>query len=560
MLMVDTIQGLADEAADILLDAFPVSATLLGIRDRDARLPDHSEAGERALEAGLRDLAARAEAVDPADLSAEDRVTRLVVVDQARVLLDQLSARGVEYTLVDSFLAPAVELLTFLPMIGIATQEHADGYLARLAGIPDVLAALAERHRAGIAAGRLPVRYLAEATVAYLDRLLADPAADPLRRTAPPADGPVDRAAFEADRDRLLEQVVRPAVARYRDAIATDVAPHGRPEDRAGLCWLPDGPGYYTALARAHTTTDRTPEELHQTGLEIIARLGEEYVEIGSRVFGAVDLAEVLRRLRTDPALRWTSERELLDSARAAIARAEAAAPRWFGRMPVGQCAVEPVPAEEAPGSPGAYYLPPALDGTREGTYFANTYRFEERDRTTSEVTAFHEAVPGHHFQLTLALQLTHLPLVRRLFPFTAYAEGWGLYTERLADEMGLYSDDAARLGMVSLDAMRAARLVVDTGLHAKGWDRQRAVDFMLSNTAIAAVEIEAEVDRYISAPGQALAYMVGKLEIQRMRAWAEREMGDRFDIRAFHDTVLGSGSLPLGALDELVRAWAAGP
>lgn len=554
---MDSVQVLADEAADILLDAFPVMATLLGIRDRDSRLPDHTEAGEQALCQRLRDVCARAEAVDPAGLSADDRITRLVVVEQARVLLDQLSARGVEYTLVDSFLSPAVELLTMLPMVSITTREQADGYLARLAGIPDVLAALAERHRAGIAAGRLPVRYLADATAAYLDRLLDSGESDPLGRPAPPKDGPVDRGAFEADRDRLLEQAVRPALARYRDTIVADIAPHGRPADRAGLCWLPDGEAYYTALARAHTTTDRSPAELHETGLEIIARLGEEYVEIGSRVFGTLDLAGVLHRLRTDPALRWTSERELLDSARDAIARAEEAAPRWFGRLPVGRCAVEPVPPEEAPGSPGAYYLPPALDGTRDGTYFANTYRVEERDRTTSEVTAFHEAVPGHHFQMTLALQLTHLPLLRRLYPFTAYAEGWGLYTERLAEEMGLYSGDVDRLGMVSLDAMRAARLVVDTGLHAKGWDRQRAVDFMLNNTAIPAVEIEAEVDRYIAAPGQALAYMVGKLELQRMRAWAERTLGERFDIRAFHDTVLGSGALPLGVLDELVRAWA---
>jgi uncharacterized protein (DUF885 family) len=196
------------------------------------------------------------------------------------------------------------------------------------------------------------------------------------------------------------------------------------------------------------------------------------------------------------------------------------------------------------------------MDGTRPGTYFANTYRAEERDRYSSESTAFHEAVPGHHFQLALAQELAELPLLRRIAPVTAYSEGWGLYAERLADEMGLYSDPVSRLGMVTKDSMRAARLVVDTGLHAMGWSRQQAVDYMAANTAMPRVDIEFEVDRYIADPGQALAYMVGRLEIQRIRARAETALGDRFDIRAFHDAVLCDGPLPLGVLDEVVQAW----
>jgi uncharacterized protein (DUF885 family) len=216
------------------------------------------------------------------------------------------------------------------------------------------------------------------------------------------------------------------------------------------------------------------------------------------------------------------------------------------------------VPADDAPGAPGAYYMPPAMDGTRPGTYFANTYRATERHRHISEATAFHEAVPGHHFQITIAQELTDLPLLRRLAPITAYEEGWGLYSERLADEMGLYSDPVARLGMLNEDSMRAARLVVDTGLHAQGWSRQQAVDYMRTATPMAQVEIESEVDRYIADPGQALAYMVGRLEIQRIRADAARTLGDRFDIRGFHDTVLGGGPLPLTVLSDVVAEWAA--
>jgi len=217
---------------------------------------------------------------------------------------------------------------------------------------------------------------------------------------------------------------------------------------------------------------------------------------------------------------------------------------------------VEEVPAAAAPGAPAAYYMAPSADGSRPGTYFANTYQVTERFKHTAEVTAFHEAIPGHHFQISLALSLDDIPLLRRVNGFTAYVEGWGLYTERLAQEMGLYSGDVALLGMLSMDSLRAGRLVVDTGLHAKGWSREQAIDYLRTNSPMPLVEIEAEVDRYIAYPGQALSYMVGRLEILRMRQAAERRLGDRFDIRAFHDVVLGSGAVPLGVLDTLVGEW----
>lgn len=552
-----TIAQLADEFIDVLFDAYPVEASLLGIRDREDRLTDHTETGEAAFDARLAGIAARAEAVDPAGLDDGDRITRAVLLQQVEHERDGIATRGVEYTVTDSFFAPATGTLSALPMIGIAEQAHADGYLARLAGLPALLDAIAERHRGGIAAGRLPVRRLAEATVEHFTRYLANPGDDPLRRPEPAPGSGADAAAFRAERDRLLAEVVHPAVGRYRDALAADVAPHGRPDDRGGLCWLPGGDEYYAKLAKGHTTTSRTPDELHRTGLDVLAGLTEEYAAVGGRVFGTGELSEILHRLRTDPAMRWRDADELLAAARSAIRRAEQVAPQWFGRLPSQSCVVEAVPAAEAPGAPGAYYMQPAMDGSRPGTYFANTHEAEKRDRYSAEAVAFHEGVPGHHFQLTIAQELTDLPLLRRLANVTAYDEGWGLYAERLADEMGLYSDDIATLGMLSEDSMRASRLVVDTGLHAKGWSRQQAVDFMVANTATSRVEIETEVDRYISAPGQALAYMVGRLEIQRIRAAAVATLGDRFDLRSFHDVVLGNGPLPMSVLDEVVRGWA---
>jgi uncharacterized protein (DUF885 family) len=420
------------------------------------------------------------------------------------------------------------------------------------------LATLADRHRAGVAAGRLPVRRLVDATVAHLDRNLANRDGNPLRRPQPPTDGPIDIAAFAAERDRLIDGVVRAAFTKYRRELAEQIAPHGRPDDRAGLCWLPNGEATYERLIRTHTTLGRSAEELHRTGLELIEQLREEYRSTAGRVFGPIDLPDLFQRLRTDPTLRWRYPEEILTTARATIARAEQAAPYWFGRLPRQRCTVEAVPADEAPAAPGGNYLGAALDGSRPAIYFANTYLAQERDRYSAEAVAYHEVIPGHHVQVALAQELTDVPLLRRVTPINAFAEGWGLYAERLADDMGLYSSDVARLGMLAGDSMRAARLVVDTGLHAFGWGRQRVIDFLRTNTPTPPVDIERETDRYIADPGQALAYMVGRLEIERIRAGARQALGERFDIRGFHDAILSNGELPLGALAEVIDDWVA--
>jgi uncharacterized protein (DUF885 family) len=402
----------------------------------------------------------------------------------------------------------------------------------------------------------VPVAHLVEAAVKHLDRYLSDPDNDPLTRPAPP-DGAL--TGFAQRRDRVLADTVRPAFAAYRDVLADEIAAHGRPADRPGLIWLPGGDALYADLVRVHTSTDRTPDEIHQTGLDVIEGLRAEYAELGGQALGTSDLAEIFARLRTDEALRWGSADELLDAARHAITRAEAAAPAWFGVLPAQSCEVQAVPEADAANAPPAYYVPPSLDGERGGVYYANVDRVTERFRHQAETMAFHEAVPGHHFQVSISQELPGLPMLRRLADVTAYAEGWGLYSERLADEMGLYSDGLTRIGMVTADSMRAGRLVVDTGLHAKGWSRQQAVDFLAEHTPMAAVEIETEIDRYIAYPGQALSYMVGRLEIQRIRAAAEAALGDTFDIRGFHDVVLGNGPLPLSVLSDVVGGWVAG-
>jgi uncharacterized protein (DUF885 family) len=534
-----TVDELADRLLDLLAEEDPLEASLVGVPGHDHELRDlgaDDSFRERAV-----DIAAHAELLEPG-------VTRSVVIQQAAAVVDRLNARLVEHTLADFLSAPAIRLTTYLPRLAPTSDEAELAYLQRLAAIPAYLDAAAERNQEGVVAERVPVARMVHKAVEHLDRYLnaeVDVFAQPPMRRA-------------VERERLLTSVVQPAFTRYRDMLVTEMAPRGRSDNQPGLCWLPDGDRAYDALVRVHTTTDRTPEQLHRTGIELIEKLAEEYAEIGSRVFGLSDAASVQERLRTDPALKWGSADELLNHARATIARAEAVAPLWFSRLPSKRCAVVPVPEAEAPNSAGAYYTAPALDGSRDGTYWANTYKATERDRYGAESVAFHEAVPGHHFQITLAQELTDLHMLRRVASITAYAEGWGLYAERLADEMGLFTSDLDRLGMLAEDSMRAARLVVDTGLHAMGWTRQQTVDYLRDNTVMTEVDVQSETDRYIEDPGQALAYMVGLLEIQRVRADAEAAMGAGFDVKGFHDAVLGNGPLPMAVLAEVVEEWSA--
>ncbi|GAA0271410.1 DUF885 domain-containing protein [Cryptosporangium japonicum] len=549
-----TASSLADELLELVCQSDPLGASLLGLPGHDDGLADMTLAAEERYGALFGDLADRAAALEVT--SETDRQTRDFVAHVARTTREVSDLRTVEWTITDFFVAPAATLIDLLPRVPLVTPEKATGFLARLGQFPTYFAAVAERHREGVAAGRVPIASLVQAAIDHLDRVLADENLSGLRVAGGP--GVADEEAFAAERDRLLAEAVVPALTTYRDVLRDEMLPAGRPDDRVGLTYLPGGEHIYATLARKHTSTNRTPEELHQVGLQIIGALEAEYAETGHRVFGTRDQTEIFRRLRTDPALRYADSEEMLAQARSAVDRAWAAAPGWFGRLPSTECVVEPVPAAAAPGAPPAYYLPGAIDGSRKGTYFLNTYAPTERNRHLAEVVAFHEAVPGHHFQISLAQELTELPLARRLLNDTAYAEGWGLYCERLADEMGLYSDDVARLGVLATDSWRAGRLVVDTGIHAMGWSRQQALDWMLTHTPVSEKECATEIDRYIAYPGQALSYMVGRLEIQSLRARAAKELGDAFELSAFHDVILAGGSLPLAVLGDVVDRWIA--
>ncbi|GAA5173088.1 MULTISPECIES: DUF885 domain-containing protein [Amycolatopsis] len=532
------VERLADEFVQTWFAEDPTAPSILGLPGDHGRLPDYSADSDQRFRARYADIAAAAESAQG------DPVTRGLVVQQARAAVDRIDAAEVEFSVSDGLSAPGLRLLNLLPVLTVTTDELAEGYVSRLAAIPSYLDAVIERQRDAALPGFL-VRAGAEALGRYLDA----PDDDPLRLSG---------HSFVDSQEKLLADVVRPAFARYREFLLDELAPRALSEDKAGLCWQPDGEQRYARLVRFHTTTDHTPQELHETGLRLIDALAEEYRELGSRVFGTTELPEIFERLRTDPELRWGSGDELLEAARSAIRQAEAVAPQWFRTVPEQECEVRPVPPAEADGGTIAYYIGPDFARTRQGVYYANTSHAEERFRHTSEAIAFHEAVPGHHFQISGAMNLTGAPLLAKIAEINSYLEGWGLYAERLADEMGLYSSDVSRFGMLTQDSMRAGRLVVDTGMHALGWSRQQAVDYLREHTPMAPLEIELEIDRYAGVPGQALSYMVGRLEIQRVRAEAEAALGERFDIRDFHDAVLGSGILPLAVLDTVVRNWVA--
>ncbi len=441
-----------------------------------------------------------------------------------------------------------------IPQMSVETPEHAEMMLTKYSAIATMLDQQSERLREGVASGRVNAEFAVAGTVAQIDAMLDAPVSeDPFLQAQMPAE--FDEAATTAWKERaavIVESEIRPAFARYRDVIRDEVGPVARPDERAGLFALPDGDLVYSRLIERYTTLPMQAAEIHEIGLQQIDRLAEEYLEIAGPLLGTTSLEDIFTALRDDPALHHTSGADVVAQSEEAFAAAKAAMGDWFGRLPKSDCFVE-----ETQHGAVAFYFPPAEDGSREGTFFMNTADPTSWGTFEIQATAFHEGIPGHHLQIAIAQELgDSIPAFRRNGFISAYGEGWGLYTERLADEMGLYSSDLDRVGMLQADSMRACRLVVDTGMHALGWSRQRGINYMADNTPMSMHSIVEEIDRYLSFPGQALSYMIGRIEIQRIRAEAESKMGDRFDIKGFHDTVLGSGCVPLETLDRLVTEW----
>ena len=546
----DELRQLADDYWQALLDHEPTERHMLGDYSAAARFEDPSRVAEDRLVDELRDFADRADRLGDDGLDEQESLTRGVLASSARSLADYTEARLTELA-ADPIHGPQVTLGLVMGLLAVPDRAVADAMPAKVEAIGRYYAELAERVHEGASRGWAGAEFAVRETVAQIDGVLATaPADDPIVTSVQVPDG-VDADALRTALAGALESSVRPALEQFRDALRDVALPIARPQERCGLSWLPDGDDAYDRALRYFTTTSKTAQEIHDVGLAQVAKLADEYRALGPEVVGTDDLEEIFEAMRTDPKLHFEHGDELVDQSKVALARAEAAMADWFEVVPQAPCAVSGTEVGAK-----AFYFPPATDGSRGGTFFVNTVDASSWGRFELEAMAFHEGVPGHHLQLAIAAELPDsMPDFRKHLHSAAYAEGWGLYTERLSDEMGLYSSAVDRMGMYSADSMRACRLVVDTGLHALGWSRQQAIDYMVANSPLTEGVCRPEVDRYICNPGQATSYMIGRLEIQRMRAEAEQRQGARFDIKKFHSAVLESGSLPLDVLDRVVSA-----
>jgi uncharacterized protein (DUF885 family) len=556
------LAALCDEYWEGRLAANPIESTGIGDRRYDDRLDDNSPEGYARDRARLTAVRERARAIPAAALSAADRLTLSALVTEVESDLAKLDCALHEWT-VDPISGPQTEFFNLESFQTVRSPAEAQAMVKRWQAMGPYL----DRHvvglERGLAAGKVAPVDAVRKVIGGLRDTLAEPDAQwalllPLK-TPHPDWSEAQRAEFAAGLTAAVRDSVRPALARYLAFLEARIVPAARPEARAGVMHVAGGAEIYAKLIRVHTSLDLTPDELHTTGRREVERINGEMTELGRRVLGTTGLAETLERLRTDPALYFTTRDEVAGKAETALARAKAAIGGWFGLLPRADCRVVRMGEHEEKISPIAYYRDPAVDGSRPGQFYINTYAPETRPRYEAEALTYHESIPGHHLQLAIAQQLDTLPRFRKHTGVTAYIEGWGLYAERLAGEMGLYSSDLDRIGMLSLDAWRACRLVVDTGIHAKGWSRQQAIDFMRENSAIALNNIVNEVDRYIVWPGQALAYKTGQLEILRLRDEARRKLGSRFDIKRFHDVVLSNGALALEPLRRVIAEYAGG-
>jgi len=547
----DAVNQLAERFWEGVLERDPVQATILGDDRYDDRLPDLGPQGREAEAAACREVLAELEAIPGDALATEQVITRDMLLIVARNSLEALERAQYQLAVDHIFGVPTLPA-AMAQYQRVDTPERLGALISRYAKYPTLVEQNIEQLREGLRDGRTSATVPVRREIEQIERMLATPAAESPSVT-------LAQVTDDAAREQLraaTEQHLYPALQRLRDFLADEYEAHARPEP--GISATPDGADAYRLAIRTHTTVAATPEEVHEFGLADLAHIEAEKDEIAHRL-GHADRFALNTALEADPVNHTDDPARIVELAAEQTARAFAAAPRYFGRLPTADCivmAVEPYREQEAP---PAFYMPPSADGSRPGLYYLNTYQPYERQLHKVASVTFHEATPGHHFQIAIEQELEGLPRFRTFgsrMAGAAYAEGWGLYTERLADEMGLYESDAERLGMLEAQGFRAARLVVDSGLHAFGWSRERAITFMHERGALPLVDAAIEVDRYTIWPGQALAYKIGQREIERAREEVARLMGDRFDLRAFHDSVLAHGSLPLATLRREIPGW----
>ncbi len=571
----DAVAGVTDAALrravaehwEWLMRWAPTYATTLGDHRYDDQLAPRDAEALARMSRERDAVLARLEALDGTALAPGDRVTWQLLRARLAADRDLDACRFHEWSVDAGGGSVFGELSYLVEAHTVTTVADADNVLARMRQGAALFDAAIASLRTGLAGKRVAAAGKLARAIEQLDTELAkDPATWPMANpawAAAPANDPWPGGAREHRRDELRGIVttqIATAAARLRDVMRAELLPAARTE-KEGLSGLPDAEASYRAAIAWHVGLPRTAAELHALGVAEISKTDAAIAELGAKLFGAPDLAGTIAHLRAGgKELYFETREQILAAAQGQLERAKAAVPRFFSVLPTIDCVMREIPDYEAPYSTIAYYRQPHYDGSKPGEYFVNTSQPETRPRFELEALTWHESVPGHHLQIALAMELGALPAFRKLDGSTAFVEGWALYTERLAAEMGLYTGDLDRLGAASYEAWRGARLVVDTGLHALGWTRARAEQYMREHTALTEVNIVNEVDRYIGWPGQALAYKVGQLEILALRARAEAQLGAAFALPAFHAVVLGAGAVTLPILAERVDAWISGP
>ena len=548
--------SLFDEQWQYELRTSPEDATSLGDNRHNDRLKDRSPEFYQSDLETTRKFLARFEAINPSGLSPQDTLSRELMIRNLRQDIDGAGFKPWEIP-VNQMEGPHLEWLEMLSLTPFNNVKDYDNYVSRLHQIPRALDQVTGNMRQGMKDRLMPPRYLLE-KVAVQAQEISDTAAE-----ANPFAQPVKKfpaGISDADQKRLrlavlaaIRDEVSPAYKRFAVFVRDDYAPHGRSEP--GVWALPDGAERYRYQIRRMTTTDLTPEEIHQLGLKQLAETEAEMLALAHKL-GFNDLASLNEHIKNDRKFYATSGQQVLDLYTRYTRQMEAQLPKLFGRLPQNKLEVIPMDSFRAKNAVPADYNSGAQDGSRPGHINVNEWDPEHRLTLNIEAIAYHEGVPGHHLQISIGQELKDLPAFRKNGEYTAFVEGWALYSERLGKEIGFYQDPYSDYGRLENEMWRDIRLVVDTGVHEKHWSRDQMVDYFHRYTAMDEPNVQSEVDRYIAWPGQALAYKLGQLEILRLREEARQRLGARFDLRAFHDEVVGSGPLPLGVLHSQVESW----
>ena len=549
---------LLTEAWEWQLTEYPVFASRLGDRRRNDQWQDLSLAAFTRRHEDQQAFLRRLRAIDSATLTTDDQLNYDLF---RRELENSIDAHQYKNYLMPMSQRGGVQSLeSTAETVRLATVEDYEDWLARMAGVEKIIEQTMKLQEEGRKSGYMPPKILMERIPDQIgSQLVEDPGNSPFFiafAEMPDAINETDQERLRQMAKDLIDESIVPAYRRFSRYFNGTYLPASR--DSIGASSLPNGEAFYEYRTQSFTTTSMTPDEIHRLGLNEVKRIrGEMQLIIDELEFDG-DFADFLHFLRTDSQFYYDTSEELFDGYLAVSKRIDPELVKLFGRLPRIPYGLRPIPDNIAPDATTAYYNQPAADGSRPGYYYVNLYRPEVRPKYEMEVLSVHEAVPGHHLQISLQMELEETPEFRKYIDFTAFTEGWGLYSESLGYELGLYKDPYSHFGALTYDMWRAVRLVVDTGMHYKGWTRQQAIDFFMSNAAKTETDIVNEIDRYISWPGQALAYKIGQLKMLELRRKCEGALGDDFDIKAFHDEMLGAGALPMEILETRMNRWLA--